>query len=97
MLRSVGLTPEGFRKMMNFECLLYGFKGLLYGLPVSFLVTFWIYRAISNGLASSFYIPWYSVALAVFSVFLVVFATMLYSMSKIKKENTIDVLKNENI
>lgn len=97
MLKSVGLTPEGFRKMMNFECLLYGFKGLLYGLPVSFLVTFWIYRTISNGLEANFYIPWYSVVLAVFSVFLVVFATMLYSMSKIKKENTIDVLKNENI
>ncbi len=97
MLKSVGLTPESFRKMMNFECLLYGFKGLLYGLPVSFLVTLWIYRTISNGLDASFYIPWYSVVLAVFSVFLVVFVTMLYSMNKIKKENTIDVLKNENI
>jgi putative ABC transport system permease protein len=97
MLKSVGLTPESFRKMMNFECLLYGFKGLLYGLPVSFLVTLQIYRTISNGLDSSFYIPWYSVALAVFSVFLVVFVTMLYSMSKIKKENTIDALKNENL
>lgn len=97
MLKSVGLTPESFRKMMNFECLLYGFKGLLYGLPVSFLVTLIIYRTISNGLDSSFYIPWYSVVLAVFSVFLVVFVTMLYSMSKIKKENTIDALKNENL
>ncbi len=97
MLKSVGLTPESFRKMMNFECLLYGVKGLLYGLPVSFLVTLLIYRTISNGLDASFYIPWYSIATAVFSVFLVVFATMLYSMNKIKKENTIDVLKNENV
>ena len=39
MLRSMGMSPKGFQKMMNFECLLYGFKGLLYGLPVSFLVT----------------------------------------------------------
>lgn len=97
MLKSVGLTPESFRKMMNFECLLYGIKGLLYGLPVSFLVTLLIYRTISNGLDASFYIPWYSIATAVFSVFLVVFVTMLYSMNKIKKENTIDVLKNENV
>ena len=31
------------------------------------------------------------------SVFLVVFATMIYAMHKIKKENPIDALKNENI
>lgn len=96
MLKSVGMTPKGFRRMMNFECLLYGFKGLLYGLPVSFLVTWYIYHTISNGLDTAFYIPWYSIVIAIGSVFLVVFATMLYSMDKIKKENTIDVLKNEN-
>ena len=97
MLKSVGLTPKGFTRMMNFECLLYGFKGLLYGLPVSFLVTWYIYHTISNGLDTNFFIPWYSIAIAVGSVFLVVFVTMLYSMSKIGKENTIDVLKNENV
>lgn len=97
MLKSVGMTPEGFQKMMDFECLLYGFKGLLYGLPVSFLVTWLIYHTISNGLDTEFFIPWYSIAIAVGSVFLVVFATMLYSMGKLKKENTIDVLKNENV
>lgn len=97
MLKSIGMTPKGFTKMMNFECLLYGFKGLLYGLPVSFVVTWLIYRVIAQGLEGRFFIPWYSIVISVGSVFLVVFSTMLYSMSKIKKENTIDVLKNENI
>ena len=97
MLKSIGMTPRAFSKMMNFECLLYGFKGLLYGLPVSFFITWLIYRAIGNGLETAFFIPWYSIAIAVLSVFLVVFATMLYSMHKIHKENTIDALKNENI
>lgn len=97
MLKSVGMTPYGFKKMMNFECLLYGFKGLLYGLPVSFVITWLIYRAMSNGMEMAFFIPWYSIVIAVASVFIVVFSTMLYSMSQIKKENTIDALKNENI
>ncbi|MEY8516376.1 FtsX-like permease family protein [Lachnospiraceae bacterium 29-84] len=97
MLKSIGMTPKGFARMMDFECLLYGFKGLLYGLPVSFVVTWQIYRTVSAGLQNSFYIPWYSIAIAVGSVFLVVFATMLYSMHKIQKENTIDALKNENL
>lgn len=97
MLQSVGLDPKGMMRMMNFECLLYGFKGLLYGLPTSIFVTWLIFRAVSNGISMGFYIPWYSIAIAVGSVFAIVFATMLYSMKKIRKENTIDALKNENI
>lgn len=97
MLKSIGMTPKAFTKMMDFECLLYGFKGLLYGLPVSFLMTWMIYRAIGQGLEIAFFIPWYSIAIAVGSVFLVVFVTMLYSMRKIRRENTIDTLKNENL
>ena len=67
------------------------------GLPVSVLVTFLIYRIMAQGFSPNFYIPWYSIAIAVFSVFAVVFVAMLYSMGKIRKENTIDTLKNENI
>ncbi len=97
MLKSVGMTQGGFNRMMNYECVLYGVKGLIYGLPVAVLVTFLIYLSISGGLETRFYIPWYSVSIAVFSVFFVVFATMLYSMSRVKRENPIDALKNENL
>lgn len=96
MLRSVGMTQKGFRRMMNYECLLYGLKGILYGLPVAIGVTFLIYQTLSGGADVGFYIPWYSVVIAVGSVFLVVFATMLYSMNKIRKDNVVDTLKNEN-
>lgn len=97
MLKSIGMTQKGFKKMMNFECLLYGIKGLIYGLPVSFLITYWIYTSVSEGWITDFFIPWYNVAIAVGSVFAVVFATMLYSMRKINKDNPIDALKNENL
>lgn len=39
MLKSVGMTQKGFRWMMNYECLLYGSKALLLGLPVSCGIT----------------------------------------------------------
>lgn len=97
MLKSVGMTAKGMKKMLNFECVLYGSKALLYGLPVSALVTFLIYCSISKGIDTYFRIPWGAVGIAVLSVFLVVFATMMYSMSKIKKDNPIDALKNENL
>ena len=97
MLRSVGMTRAGFNRMMNYECLLYGSRALLYGLPASGLVTFLIYRSVLSGYETAFRLPWPAIGIAVLSVFLVVFATMMYAMSKIKKENPIDALKNENL
>lgn len=96
MLRSVGMTPKGFRRMMNFECVMYGGKSLLFGLPVSFLITYLIFKVMNQGIQMKFYLSLYSVVIAIGSVFLVVFATMLYSMKKIAGENTVDALKNEN-
>jgi len=97
MLKSVGMTPEGFNKMINYESLFYGIKALLYGLPVSFGVMYLIYIALSNSFGFAFAIPWGSVLAAVITVFVLVGSTMLYSSSKIKKENIIDVLRTENI
>lgn len=97
MLKSVGMTKRGFNRMMNFECLLYGIKGIIYGLPVSFGITYLMYKSVSQGWNATYYVPWQSIVIAIASVFIVVFSTMLYSMRKIKKDNPIDALKNENL
>ncbi|MBR6407656.1 MAG: FtsX-like permease family protein [Clostridia bacterium] len=97
MLRSVGMSQKSFRRMMNYECIIYGLRSLLWGLPASVLVTYAIYKAVSITYLSGFYIPWYSIVIAVLSVFVVVFATMLYSTAKIRKENPIDALRTENL
>jgi len=97
MLKSVGMTSVGFNRMMNYECILCGAKSLIYGLPVSVGITYLIYLSISNGYDAAFRLPLQSIGIAVLSVFAVVFATMMYSMRKIKKDNPIDALKNENL
>ena len=97
MLKSVGMTAKGFNRMMNFECVLYGTRSLLFGLPVSVGVSYLIHLAVSEGFQKNFVPPWFAMAIAVLSVFLIVFVTMMYSMSKIKKDNPIDALKNENL
>ena len=97
MLKSVGMTQKGFDKMMRYECLLYGIKGLVYGVLVSFGVTYIIYKIVANAWKVNYFVPWYSVVIAIGSVFTVVFVTMVYSMRKIKKDNPIDALRNENI
>ena len=97
MLKSVGMTGKGFRKMMNYECALYGLKGILYGVPVSCLISWFMYSAMDQGINTKYVIPWQGILVSSICVFLVVFATMLYSMSKVKKDNTIEALRNENL
>lgn len=95
MLRSVGMTRKGFHRMMCYECLMYGTKALFWGLPVSILISLWLYVIVNSGWETNFLFPWYAVAISVVGVFVVVFATMMYAIRKIKKENLVDALKTD--
>ncbi|MBX4262761.1 FtsX-like permease family protein (plasmid) [Clostridium estertheticum] len=96
MLRSVGMSDRDFQKMMNFECVFYGMKALLFGLPISLISSWLIYKGMVDGADNTnFVFPWGSMAISVFSVFFVVFITMLYATRKLKKENIIDALRDD--
>ena len=97
-LKSVGLTSKGMRKMMTFESILYGVKSLLFSLPVSLAMTYLVYLVASDsGYSMGFYIPWDKFIIAIASVFIIVALSMVYSIKKVNKENTVETLRNENI
>lgn len=96
MLKSIGMTDKGFKKMLDLECVFYGTKALLYGLPIGIFICFLINKGFGNMVEFVFQLPWQSIIISIIAVYLVVFITMIYSSSKIKKENIMDVLKNEN-
>jgi putative ABC transport system permease protein len=97
MLRSVGMFDRDFQKMMNFECAFYGLRALLFGLPIAAISSWLIYKGMVVGGADNidFVFPWGSMAISIFSVLFIVFITMLYAISKIKKENIIDALRDD--
>jgi putative ABC transport system permease protein len=97
MLRSVGMSDRDFNKMMRFECALYGMRALLVGLPLAIIFSWLIYKGMVIGGAENidFVFPWFSMGISVFSVLLVIFITMIYAVSKIKKENIIDALRDD--
>ncbi len=97
MLKSIGMTKKAFNKMMNYECLLYGLKSIIYGLPIGLFVSYLLGRIMQEGLSMGYIFPTKAVIIAVVSIFIVVFVTMAYSMRKIKKDSPIETLKNENI
>lgn len=98
ILRSIGLTRKGFNKILFFESLFFGLKSLLYALPVSFGVIILIHLSMSNMISTSgILIPWNSILLSIVMVFVIVLLTMLYSASKIKKQNILEQIREENI
>lgn len=97
ILRSVGMTPKGFNKMLNYESIFYGVKALFYGLPISIVVMYLIYRSLMYTFSFGFELPWISIGYVIAAVFVIVASAMLYSSIKIKNENIIDALKQENI
>ena len=94
MLRSVGMSDKDFNKMMRFECALYGIKALAIGIPLSLLASVLIVKTMSTD-DTAFILPWTGIGISVLSVFLVIFVTMMYAVSKIRKENIIDALRDE--
>lgn len=97
MLKSVGMTPKSFNKMINFESVFYGMKALLYGLPISIGIMYLQYISFQESFVYSFQLPWTEIMIAVLSVFIIVGSAMLYSSAKIKKENIIEGLRQENL
>lgn len=97
MLRSVGMSERDFQKMMNFECAFYGMRALIFGIPIATISSWLTYKFMFDGGADNihFVFPWVSIGISVFSVLFLVFITMLYAISKIKKENIIDALRDD--
>lgn len=97
MLRSIGMNARGILKMMNTECLIYGTCSLLLGTPLSLLASFGIYQITRSIGEYSYILPWQYLLVSAVSVFLVVFSSMLYAYSRLRNDETVEVLKNENV
>ncbi|MBQ9437835.1 MAG: ABC transporter permease, partial [Lachnospiraceae bacterium] len=92
MYKSVGMTSGGFRKMIRLETFLYGIRALVFGIPISLLLSYLMYRAFDEELYS-FNIDWRMYVLVVAAVFAVVGASMLLSVNKLKSDSIIEALR----
>ncbi len=98
VLRSIGLSPKGFNRMLIFECLFFGLKALFYALPVSLIIILLIHKSINNLVTfDSLIIPYSSILICVLGVFMITGLCMWYATSRIKRENILETIRNENI
>jgi putative ABC transport system permease protein len=97
MLKSVGLTPGGFRRMLRYESLFYGLTALLYGLPLGIALSVFIYYQFDGVSTFAFTLPWGAIVACIAGVLAIVFATMMVSGAMIRNDNIVDTIKDENV
>lgn len=97
MLRSVGMQSKELNRMMIYECLRYGIRALWLGLPLGILGSLGIHTLAANVETDSYELPLIPMAVSMISVFVVVFISMLYALSKLKNDNPIDAIRMENL
>ena len=95
MLKSVGVTPKGFRRMLRFESLFYGLKALVYGLPLSLIISVVMWKTLTEGFTLAFHPDWRIYLGVVVAVFFITGISMAYATSKVKKDSIIETLKSE--
>lgn len=98
MLKSVGMTPKSFKKMIYMESVFYGIKALAIGLICGFLVNLAMYYTVGltfqMPIAQAFSPIMYLIAIVAVAV--VVAAALLYSFRKVKKDNIIETIKSDD-
>lgn len=97
MLKSVGLTPGGLRRMLRYESLFYGLTALLYGLPLGIILSIVIYEQFDTVGTFAFTLPWGAILSCIVGVLAIVFVTMLTSGAMIRNDSIVDTIKDENV
>lgn len=94
MMKSVGITPKGFNKMIMLESAFYGIKAVIFGLPISALISFGMHKALNNS-TTTFSIDYLLYLIVALVVFAIIGMTMIYSVKKVQQNNIIETLKED--
>ena len=95
MLRSVGMTPKAFKRMIYLESFSYGVRSLAFSLPVSVLIHFLMHKVLANSFDFGFQLNITPYLIASVAVFLIIESALFYSIDRINDDNIIDTLKTD--
>lgn len=97
MLRSVGMTPRSFNKMLQFESLYFGVVALLFGLPLGMGLNYVFFVITKRAFSVRFMVPWPAIGAVIVVVLLITMMVMQLSSRQAKKANIVETLKMEAI
>lgn len=97
IIKSIGVTPQGFKKMIYMESILYGILSLLYGIPIGICMNVIMNRILEGMITVQTLIPYKSILICIISIFIITFIASYIPLKKISKENIIDNIRQESI
>lgn len=97
IIKSIGVTPNGFNKMIYLESLLYGALSLVYGIPLGIGLVIIMNRILGDVIQFGLVLPWSAIVISIVGIFVITFISAYIPMRKINKENIIENIRQESI
>ena len=97
-LRSIGMTDKQFAGMVRLESVFISVKALVIGVPLGILISYLLCVIMNRMDGAIIYEPPYkAIILCIVVVIMLIYAIMKLSMTKIRHNNIIETIKNENL
>jgi len=97
-LRSIGMTDKQFAGMVRLESVFISVKALVIGVPLGILISYLLCVMMNRMDGAIIYEPPYkAIILCIVVVIMLIYAIMKLSMTKIRHNNIIETIKNENL
>lgn len=94
-LKSIGLTQRGLRKIISLEGMLYGVMGSFYGSVAGLLLSYTLYRGVSDVREQIFKIPYDAIAIAASGAIIIGYLSVLAPLRRMKKDNLVEAVREE--
>lgn len=97
-LRSIGMTDKQFAGMVRLESVFISVKALVIGVPLGILISYLLCVMMNRMDDAIIYEPPYkAIILCIVVVIMLIYAIMKLSMTKLRHNNIIETIKNENL
>lgn len=97
-LRSIGMTDKQFAGMVRLESVFISVKALVIGVPLGVLINYLLCFIMNRmGGAIIYKPPYKAIILCIVVVIMLIYAIMKLSMMKLRHNNIIETIKNENL
>lgn len=97
-LRSIGMTDKQFAGMVRLESVFISVKALVIGVPLGILISYLLCVMMNRMDNAIIYEPPYkAIILCIVVVIMLIYAIMKLSMTKLRHNNIIETIKNENL
>ena len=97
-LRSIGMTDKQFVGMVRLESVFISVKALVIGVPLGILISYLLCVIMNRMDGAIIYEPPYkAIILCIVVVIMLIYAIMKLSMTKLRHNNIIETIKNENL